>query len=136
MTGGRPRAPGARSAAQSTPAPRQVLARRAEAHVAALYEADGWTIVARNARLGRLELDIVAERAGAIAICEVRARSAGALVHPAETVDRAKIARVRRAAAAFLATRSAHARSIRLDVASVIAHADGRLDVEMYENAM
>lgn len=116
--------------------PRQLLARRAEAHVATLYEARGWTIVARNARVGRLELDVVARKGGAIAVCEVRARRAGAIVHPAETVDRAKIERVRRATAGFLAKERIAASSVRLDVAAVLAHPDGRLEVELYENAM
>ncbi len=101
-----------------------------------MYEERGWTILARNARVGRLELDVVARRGGAIAVCEVRARRAGGLVHPAHTVDRAKIARVRSATAGFLAAQRIAASSVRLDVAAVLAHPDGRLEVEFYENAM
>ena len=116
--------------------PRHELARRAEAHVAHMYERAGWTIVARNARVGRLELDVVARKGGAIVVCEVRARRAGGLVHPAETVGREKIARVRRATAGFLSAQQISASSVRLDVASVLCHPDGRLEVELYENAM
>lgn len=101
-----------------------------------MYEARGWTVVARNARVGRLELDLVASRGGAVVVCEVRARRAGGLVHPAATVDRKKIARVRRATAGFLSSSGIAASSVRLDVASVLVHSDGRLEVEMYENAI
>lgn len=116
--------------------PRHALGRRAEAHVAAMYEARGYDVVARNARVGRLELDLVVRRGGAVVVCEVRARRAGGLVHPAATVDKKKIARVRRATAGFLAASGIAGSSVRLDVASVVVHPDGRLEVDLYENAM
>lgn len=118
------------------PDPRHELGQRAETLVAERYEKAGWTIVARNARVGRLELDLVARRGGTIVVCEVRARRAGGQMHPAETIDRAKIARIRRATAGYLAAERLPHTGVRLDVATVLAHPDGRLEVELYENCL
>jgi putative endonuclease len=46
--------------------------REGEAAAAALLEAEGWAIVARNFRAGRGELDLVAARGDTLAIVEVK----------------------------------------------------------------
>jgi putative endonuclease len=46
----------------------------AEAAVCAAVRADGWTILARRLRTAAGELDVVAEKAGLLAIIEVKAR--------------------------------------------------------------
>jgi putative endonuclease len=91
-----------------------------ETLVAAKLEAAGYRILARNVRVGRCELDIVASRERLVVFCEVRTRSSSALIEPAESIDRAKVARVRRAAAGWLATQRLQFAEIRFDAASVL----------------
>lgn len=100
--------------------PRQLTATRGEDLVAARLAAQGFQVLARNARVGRLELDIVAARGGLVVFCEVRTRTISALLEPVETIDRAKVARVRRAAAQWLAAQQLHFAEIRFDAASVV----------------
>lgn len=64
----------------------------------------GWTIVVRNLRIGRSEVDIVArDPSGTLVLVEVRSRSGPALGMPEESVDRAKVVRLYAAAWRLLA---------------------------------
>jgi putative endonuclease len=76
----------------------------AEALVAARLAAAGWQVLARNVRIGRAELDIVAvDPAGpALVVIEVRWRSRRDFGLAEETVDHRKRARLRAAALALL----------------------------------
>lgn len=117
----------------SVPTSRQRLGAAAERAVAEQLVAQGYTIVARNARAGRLELDIVATRGRQVVVCEVRARSHARFIHPADTLTRAKRDRVRRGAFAWLATRSdLRGWPVRFDAAAVVDR-NGRLEIEYYE---
>lgn len=80
----------------------------------------GFEIVARNARVGRLELDVIARRGRLVVFCEVRSRSSDRLMTPAQSIDVRKVARVRQAAAQWLRTAGQGAVQIRFDVASVL----------------
>ena len=114
---------------------RAALARKAETLVARHLERQGFEIVQRNARLGHLEIDIVARRGGLLVFCEVRARSSDRLMTPAQSVEGVKAARFRRAAAAYLSSAIPRPREVRLDVASVVYDVpEGRLDY--YEAAL
>jgi putative endonuclease len=116
------------------PAARAELGRAAEQRVSELLSQRGFHILGRNVRLGRLELDIIARRGDLLVFCEVRARSHDRFVAPAATMDAAKIARVRRAAAAWLREHRPGAVDVRFDVAAVIYDTPaGR--VEYYEGA-
>lgn len=74
--------------------------RAAEDAAAAALRSAGYRVLARNQRTPFGEIDIVAERRGAIVFVEVKSRrpggSAGA---PEEALNRAKLRRVARAAA-------------------------------------
>jgi putative endonuclease len=69
----------------------------AERAVAAWLEQRGFTIVATNLRVGRLELDVVARRDRLVAVVEVRTRGPGAWTSALGSIDAAKRRRVRRA---------------------------------------
>ncbi len=74
---------------------------RAEAMVALQLESSGWTVLGRNVRVGRDELDIVAVDPGPpprLVVAEVRWRAHRSFGLPEETVDRRKRARMLRAA--------------------------------------
>lgn len=69
------------------------IGRAAEARVAERLAASGWTILARNVRCGRHELDIVAMDPGppaSLVVVEVRWRASRSHGLPEETVGHAK----------------------------------------------
>ncbi|HJP88953.1 MAG TPA: YraN family protein [Candidatus Limnocylindrales bacterium] len=72
----------------------------AELLVAERLAAAGWTILGRNVRVGRAELDLVGVDPGgpALVVVEVRWRSRRDYGLAEETIDRAKVARLRAAA--------------------------------------
>jgi putative endonuclease len=72
----------------------------AEALVAERLTASGWTVLARNVRVGRLEIDLVAidpGPPGRLVAVEVRARRRFDFGLPEETVDARKRGRLRSA---------------------------------------
>jgi putative endonuclease len=114
--------------------PRAALGRLAEALAAKHLVDQGFVILGRNVRFGRLELDIVARRARLVVFCEVRARMHDRFVAPAATIDRRKIDRLRRAAAQWLKLHRPGNVDVRLDAAAVVFdRPGGRL--EYYEGA-
>lgn len=109
---------------------RRALGSSGEDLAAHWYTSQGWTILARNWRAGRHgELDIVAQRRGVVAFCEVKARTSDAFGVPAEAVTAAKQARIRRLAAAWLAENEVRA-SVRFDVVCVLGG-----EIEVIESA-
>ena len=78
----------------------QRLGDSAEAAVAERLRASGWTILGRNVRVGRAEIDILAvdpSRPPSLVAVEVRWRRRRDFGLPEETVDRVKLARLRAA---------------------------------------
>lgn len=107
----------------------------AEDLVARELERRGFEIVARNARVGRLELDIIARRGKLLVICEVRSRTSRAFGSPVATIDRGKIARIRRATSAWLKTHRTGTNELRFDAAAVTFDPDGTHEIQYYERA-
>jgi len=84
--------------------------------------ASGFSILARNLRLGPLELDVVARSGALVVVVEVRTRRKGALVTAFESVTPSKRARLIRAVDRLWRTRLVAMRDIervRIDVAAV-----------------
>ena len=80
--------------------------RRGEALVAAHLGSIGWTVLARRLHVGRDEIDLLAVDPGpprAVVVVEVRTRTSSRYGTAEESVDRRKIARLYRAAAALRA---------------------------------
>jgi putative endonuclease len=98
------------------PITRRDLGAAGEAAACAHLEQRGYRILARNARADRVELDIVAERAGVLVFVEVKTRRTAACGGAAEAVDARKQARIARGAAAWLRTSGLRARRVRFDV--------------------
>ncbi len=92
------------------------------------YRRNGYEVLDRNWRVREGELDVVARRGRTLVVCEVKARRSDAFGSPLEAVTRAKQARIRRLAAAYLraAPRSLRVDTVRFDVAAVL---DGNLEV-------
>ena len=106
---------------------RRELGARGEDRVAAWYESNGYSIVARNWRCRQGELDLVARRGRVVVFCEEKTRSSTAFGAPVEAVTRSKQAKIRQLAARWLEHDApVRPREIRFDVASVLA---GQIEV-------
>ena len=105
---------------------RNARGRWAEEYVARWYEQHGYTVVARNFRSKRGELDVVLIHGTVLVVCEVKARANNAFGFAAEAVTPAKQVKVRRATFDFVEHLRAHdaalharIRSTRFDVATI-----------------
>ena len=105
---------------------RNARGRWAEEYVARWYEQHGYTVVARNFRSKRGELDVVVMHGTVLVVCEVKARANNAFGFAAEAVTPAKQLKVRRATFDFVehlrvndAALHARIRSTRFDVATM-----------------
>ncbi len=99
------------------------MGRLAEELVAKHLEARGWVIAARNLRLGRHELDLVAWEGRTLVVVEVRARRRGAMVDPWSSITSAKRAKLREATRRLVHDWGAD--DVRVDGAAVV---DGEID--------
>jgi len=97
---------------------------------ASFFEQQGYAIVARNWRAGRMEIDLVARRENLLVFVEVKASLSDAFGHPAERVDQRKITHLTQAARQFMIERGVVDCDVRFDV---VTFAGGRL--EHYPNA-
>jgi putative endonuclease len=114
------------------------LGRNAETAVADCLFADGFSVLGRNVRVGRLELDVVAQRGPLVVIVEVRARRPGALVGAFASVTAAKRERVRLAVQRLWRERLSAMQSVervRIDVAAV-TFARGRTTIDYAEGVL
>lgn len=96
--------------------------RAGEAMAAAYFELLGYRVVARNARLGGVEVDLVLQDGGATVVAEVRLRTRGDYGGAAATVDYRKQQRLARAAHAL---EQQGARRVRVDVVAVDVASNG-----------
>ena len=104
-----------RDVAEPTP-PR---AHWAEALARAALERRGWTTVAANARVPGGELDLVMHDGASLVFVEVRQRAGAGQGGAAESLVARKRARVRRAAALWLARHGGDDRPVRFDAVLV-----------------
>jgi putative endonuclease len=94
--------------------------------VARWYRLRGYRILDTNCWLAGAEIDVVARRGRVVVFCEVKSKSGERFGDPLEMVDARKVARVRRAAVAWLAR---HPELSGLDVRfDVIAERAGKLE--------
>ena len=98
---------------------RQKLGDRGEAAAARLLVSKRYSILDRNWRRGRLELDLVCEDRDEIVFVEVKTRTAGTLTSPAEGMSPAKRRNLIKAARCWLAAHKAWARACRFDLVCV-----------------
>ena len=89
-------------------------------------EADGLTIIARNARLPAGEVDIIAREAADLVFVEVRTRRAGAGL-AAESITDTKRERMWRCAMQYCEANALDPETARLDLVTVDVAADGRV---------
>ena len=107
--------------------PAQRLGDLAETLVADQLASAGWTILGRNVRVGRDELDVVGVDPGpppSLVVVEVRWRASRAFGLAEETVDGRKRARIRRATWRWLENADAPRLPLRFDLIVVEPPAD------------
>jgi putative endonuclease len=93
-------------------------------------EAAGFTVLARRWRCSRGEIDVIAVDDGCLVICEVKTRRSVHSGGPAEAVTPAKLARLRRLAAVWLAQQEMSWSDVRIDVVTVLLPRAGPAQVE------
>ncbi|MHA7986864.1 YraN family protein [Rathayibacter sp. CAU 1779] len=97
------------------------LGRRGEDLAARYLRQQGYRILARNWRCAQGEIDIVAEKAGAVAVVEVKTRSSTLFGHPFDAITPIKAARLRRLAAQWCDETGRGAGGLRIDAVAVLA---------------
>jgi putative endonuclease len=92
----------------------------------------GMELLDRNWRCQLGEIDLVAldRAADEVVIVEVKTRRGTAYGHPAEAVNRVKLARLRRLAGRWLTEHDVHADGVRIDVVAVRPQSAGPALVE------
>ena len=103
---------------------RQQFGRAAEAAATQQLTRDGWTILGRNVRVGRGELDLIVRRGTVLAFVEVKARRSAAFGAPEDAVGVRKRRQVARLAELWLASRPWALRGVsdvRFDIVAVDA---------------
>jgi putative endonuclease len=116
--------------------PRRTLGDAGEEAVARWYADAGYRVLDRNWRCREGELDVIAAREGVLVFCEVKTRRSTAFGVPAEAVTLTKQRRLRSLGLRWLdAHPDARARTLRFDVASVLAPRDSAPVIEVIEGA-
>lgn len=109
---------------------RSALARRGERLAEAHYRRLGFTVLARNYRTCRGEIDLIVCDGDTLAFVEVKTRCSGA-GHPFDAIHPGKQARIRRLAREWLATRTRfrgrRPNELRFDAVGIVLDARGRL---------
>ena len=103
---------------------RQQFGRAAEEAAARYLIRDGWTLLGRNVRIGRGELDLIARRGDVLAFVEVKARRTAEYGTPEDAVDARKRRKVARLAEIWLSVRPWALRGVsdvRFDIVAVDA---------------
>jgi putative endonuclease len=111
------------------------LGRRSEALAARWLARNGWTILARNFRVGRKEVDLVARRGRVVAFVEVKARAGPGWGHPLEAVTRAKRAEIATVARAWIARHGRRGDVYRFDAIALYPSGSGGWRLEHVEDA-
>ena len=66
--------------------PPHALGRRGERLATQHLRSAGWTVVAKNYRFGRREIDLIVQKGPLLAFVEVKTRAGGGCGHPEEAV--------------------------------------------------
>ena len=100
------------------------------------YSDAGYRVLDRNWRCREGELDVIVARASVLVFCEVKTRRTTAFGSPAEAVTVTKQRRIRTLAMRWLDEHpEARARTLRFDVASVLAERGTPTVIDVIEAA-
>jgi putative endonuclease len=106
------------------------LGKRGEEEAARYLESRGWTILDRNFRVGRNEVDIVAAKGRVLAFVEVKCRRGRGFGHPLEAITPKKRAEIARVARGWIRQRELPSGTVaRFDAVAVLWMEGGRAEV-------
>ena len=119
----------------------KALGDRGEALAAAFLERKGYTILERNYRFDRAEVDLVCfapdddpSRGGELVFVEVKARRGTGFGRPEEAVTKEKQRQIIKAAEAYLHERRLEGSVCRFDVVAILLGSDAP-EIEHFEHA-
>ena len=115
------------------PPPR--LGGRGEDLAADFLRERGWSILHRNFRAGRKEIDLVARRGEVVAFIEVKARSGPECGHPLEAITERKQREIETVALTWIAAHGAPDEFYRFDAVAVLAAPGSAPLIEHIEDA-
>ncbi|WP_409515084.1 YraN family protein [Chryseobacterium sp.] len=110
------------------------LGKKAEDLAAEYLVKNGYTILFRNFRFKKNEIDIIAEKDNKIVVVEVKARSTDFFILPQEAVTKSKIKAIVLAANHFMEEFNKN-QEVRFDIISVLPDSDGQLEIEHIQDA-
>jgi len=111
------------------------LGDRGERLAAEHLERAGWTILARNFRLGHREVDLVARRAEVVAFVEVKTRAGMGYGHPLEAITALKRREIQRVAQVWVERHGREGDVYRYDAVAVLIEAGGEPVIDHVEDA-
>jgi putative endonuclease len=95
----------------------------------------GWSVVARNFRLGHKEIDLIVRRGRLVAFVEVKGRNGTDFGHPLDAIGHAKQREIERVARDWVRRHGQPGDEYRFDAVSVLRQPSGTALVEHFEDA-
>lgn len=119
------------------PAPESAaeLGRRGEALAASFFEAAGWSVLQRNYRAGRKEVDLVVCRGPVVAFVEVKTRRGLGFGHPLEAITRRKRREIAHVARSWRRDHPGMGSVLRFDAVAVCVDGAGRVSIDHVPDA-
>ena len=111
------------------------LGDRGESIAADHLERAGWTILVRNFRLGRKEIDLVARRGEVVAFVEVKTRAGLGYGHPLEAITWKKRREIHQVAAAWIDRYGRPGEIYRFDAIAIRLRSAAATEVQHVEDA-
>ncbi len=109
------------------------LGKEGEELAAKWLSANGYTILHRNWRYSRLEIDIVASKEKFLHFVEVKTRYFTPFGHPEDSVTKKKFRKLQLAADEYLFQHPGHL-WIQYDIVSITMHGNGKVDYFLIED--
>lgn len=110
------------------------LGKIGEDEAIAYLKSKGYSILYRNWRSGKFEIDIIAENEEYLVVVEVKSRKEGYLLHPIDSVGKSKMRNIILAAEKYIFANDVQ-KETRFDIISVVVQPQGKFRIEHIEDA-
>jgi putative endonuclease len=116
--------------------PPHALGRWGEERATRFLRGRGWTVLARNYRFGRREVDLVVRRGAVLAFVEVKTRAGPGYGPPQEAITALKRREIEAVARYFLACHALGEVEVRFDAVAITVRRDANtVEIEHLEDA-